>query len=606
MVIAIVPIRHNSQRVVGKNYRNLAGKPLFHYILETLLRSDQIELIVIDTDSPVVINGVGDQIKGYQSNRVLVLERQANLCGDSVSMNQIIASVIRRLRLEGRLGEAGTDSLGTVFLQTHVTNPFLKLETIDKAIEKYLQLGVESRTTMISVTPYQKRLWTVKGEPVNHRRDQLLQTQDLDSLYEENSNFYLFRGKTIEEGGNRIDQNLALFEMSGLEAWDIDTEEDFRVAQAMMSGGQLYPATPYLGADGHLFGGEIDPELLLYLQLGLNKVINSYGFENIREKLKQVRVMISAPYMMSQIETFKWLYLNFLGVKSVIVAEVEERLSEEDLQLYDGLYDIALVGDDAFTREAIERSGVKAICKWGTGIDSIETGVEGVTVYNTPNAFTVPVAQSIMSAILGFARQTFSSQHLMKVTNSWVKLTGRTLSEMTVGIVGVGNIGTQVAKYLTGFEVERIVYYEIDPERKLEQSLGVEIVRVDSLNQLLGIVDVVCLCSTLNPTSRGMVNLENIKLVKDGSYLINMARGPLVTEEAVCWAIENGKLAGVALDVFEQEPLSQYSKLRFYPNVVISSHNSNSSPKYWNKVHLNTIKNSLIAINQLLVDLDGD
>lgn len=591
MVVALVPIRHHSQRVPGKNYRKLGDRPLYQYIIDTLLQVDRIDMIVIDTDSPIITQGIN---KIYDSNqKVQILPRAPSLCGDSISMNQIIYSVLTQLDENKQIDES------TIILQTHVTNPFLTTDTINRAITQFFESS-SSETTLMSVTRYQKRLWHPDQRPVNHVPGKLIQTQDLPKLYEENSNLYLFTAGNMFKRFNRLGKYLEFIEMDYLEAWDIDTEQDFNFAKIILQQQQNNIQQNEQSEQKiiqPISTTKINLELLQTLNQILAPEITRY---QDNKKSSSHTVLISAPYMMPEIDTFR-AFFNQQKIE-VIVAKVNERLTEEDLIQYHGQYQVAMTGDDAYTANILKDSGVKAICKWGTGIDSIDLEYceqHGIKVLNTPNAFSVPVSQSIMAAIFGFLRQTFQSNQLMKISSSsvstkWVKLPGLTLEESTIGIVGLGNIGQRLARYLIPFGPQ-IIGYDILPGVKSPSEVKI----TTDLSTLLGQSDIICLCCTLNPTSYHLINQQTLSQIKSGSYLINMARGHLIDEPALIRSIEAGHLGGVALDVFEDEPLPGDSPLRRLPNVIISSHNSNSSVKYWEKVHLNTIRNCLMSLIDL-------
>ena len=567
--IALVPMRHHSQRVSGKNYRLLGTKPLYCHVLDSLLRSKDIDQVVVETDSDTIKRGINDM---YQTeSRILVIDRPSELSSPSISMNDILISSWQQLKsLFPDMSES------TIIFQTHATNPFLKDETISGAIEKFNENNPD---TLMSVTRYQKRLWTESGKPINHEMDKLIQTQDLDPVYEENSSFYIFRASNLHKYNNRLGNRIHFYPMNLLESWDIDTEEDFKIAELILKSDVARTK-----------------EKPSSIPSGLNKKLLENLEKSLRNDLKDFTprtprksVMISAPYMMPDMPTFTYFF-NRLGVK-VIKADVEERLSEEDLIKYNGKYDVAICGDDAFTERIINDSGLKGICKWGTGIDSINKDYcdsQGIPVLNTPNAFSVPVSQSIIAAIFGFSRQTFHSNDKMKNSNMWVKYQGYTLEELTIGIVGLGNIGRHVAHGLSAFNTNLLGY---DIISRIPEIPNVE--KTPDMETLLRKSDIVCLCCTLNLTSYHLINMKNIFQMKPGSYLINMARGPLVEEEALVKGLMSSHLSGAALDVFEVEPLPETSHLRKLPNVIISSHNSNSSPKYWERVHTNTIRNAL-------------
>ena len=209
-IIALVPMRHHSQRVPGKNYRPLAGKPLFHHIIGTLLNVPEISKVVVDTDSQEVISGLR---KNFPS--VEVIERPAHLRADHVPMNEILMFDTSQERAH-------------FYLQTHSTNPLLKAETISQAIQSFLS-NYPAYDSLFSVTRWQTRLWDQLGRAINHNPAILLQTQDLPPVFEENSCIYIFRHETLETRRNRIGERPMMFEIDPAEAWDIDEEIDFEI-----------------------------------------------------------------------------------------------------------------------------------------------------------------------------------------------------------------------------------------------------------------------------------------------------------------------------------------------------------------------------------------
>ena len=175
-IVALVPMRHHSQRVPGKNFRLLAGKPLFHYILETLTNCLEVAQIVVDTNSPEVMTGIRSDFP-----RVQVLERPEHLRSDDIPMNEILMYDTSQIEAD-------------LFLQTHSTNPLLRSETVTLAIQR-LRETFPSKDSLFGVTRLQTRLWDQYGRAVNHDPNVLLQTQDLPPIYEENSCLYLFTAR---------------------------------------------------------------------------------------------------------------------------------------------------------------------------------------------------------------------------------------------------------------------------------------------------------------------------------------------------------------------------------------------------------------------------
>ena len=220
-IVALVPMRHASERVPGKNYRELAGRPLFHHIVQTLLDVPAISEIVIDTDSPWI---TADAAESFPS--VTVLARPESLLGGEVPMNSILAHDVRQVQAD-------------FYLQTHSTNPLLSSATVERAIETFLA-SLRTHDSLFGVTALQTRLWTADGRPLNHDPQVLLRTQDLEPVYEENSCLYLFDSGTLLRTGNRIGARPILFGIEPREALDIDDEHDWDIVAALM--GQRTPA----------------------------------------------------------------------------------------------------------------------------------------------------------------------------------------------------------------------------------------------------------------------------------------------------------------------------------------------------------------------------
>jgi len=213
-IVAVVPMRHSSERVKGKNYRPLGGKPLFHHVVEALLEVKTIDEVVIDTDSDVII----DDVKAVFP-QVRTLLRPEHLRAGEIPMNDVLLNTAEQVEAD-------------VLLQTHSTNPFLSAATISSAVERFLA-GENDCDSAFGVTRLQARLWTADAQPVNHDPAVLLRTQDLPPIYLENSCFYLFTPETLRTRGNRIGERPLLVEVPPEEALDIDEESDFRLAEAV-------------------------------------------------------------------------------------------------------------------------------------------------------------------------------------------------------------------------------------------------------------------------------------------------------------------------------------------------------------------------------------
>jgi D-3-phosphoglycerate dehydrogenase len=285
--------------------------------------------------------------------------------------------------------------------------------------------------------------------------------------------------------------------------------------------------------------------------------------------------------------------LEELGLQ-LIVPEVHERLEEAQLLEYAAQYDGTICGDDRYTPRVLEACSprLKVISKWGTGIDSIDKQTAeklGIQVRNTPNAFTLPVADTVFGYMLSFARQLPWMDRAIK-SGVWGKLTSRSLSECTLGVVGVGKIGKAVIRRARAFGMT-VIGNDIVPIDSVFLSMNE--VEMTSLEDLLARADFVSLNCDLNPTSFHLINTSSLAHIKPSAILINTSRGPVIDGAALVAALQAGQLAGAALDVFETEPLPADSPLLKMDNVLLAPHNANSSPKAWEKVHLNTINNLL-------------
>jgi len=306
-------------------------------------------------------------------------------------------------------------------------------------------------------------------------------------------------------------------------------------------------------------------------------------------------VLLTAPYMIPFADRFQPVFEHY-GLE-LIVPTVHERMSEEELLAYAGQFDGTVCGDDRYTERVLQRClpRLKVISKWGTGIDSIDKVAAerlGIQVRNTPNAFTLPVADSVLAYMLAFARRQPWMDREMKA-GRWEKIPGRSLSECTLGVIGVGNIGKAVIRRARPFGMKLLGndIIPIAPDFVVENN-----VEMTSLEDLLARADFVSLNADLNSTSRHIINVRTLALMKPNAVLINTARGPLVDETALTAALQSGQIAGAALDVFEVEPLPLESPLVKLDNVMLAPHNTNSSPSAWERVHWNTIRNLLESL----------
>jgi CMP-N-acetylneuraminic acid synthetase len=213
-IAAIVPMRHDSERVKGKNYRPLGGMPLFYHIVQTLLSCPSIDRVVIDTDSAPIKKSCAKDFP-----QITIVDRPKHLRKGETPMNDVLLNTIKKVEAD-------------IYLQTHSTNPLLTSESIETAIAKF-RAARGRNDSLFSVTRLQQRLWDAMALPVNHDPAVLMRTQDLRPIYIENSSLYLFTQESLVENGNRVGKSPMMFELDKLEAHDIDDEMDFVLAEML-------------------------------------------------------------------------------------------------------------------------------------------------------------------------------------------------------------------------------------------------------------------------------------------------------------------------------------------------------------------------------------
>ncbi len=302
------------------------------------------------------------------------------------------------------------------------------------------------------------------------------------------------------------------------------------------------------------------------------------------------KVLISAPYMLRPSEIKKITpELDKLKIEYDL-AEVEERLEEADLIKIIGKYNAIICGDDRFTRKVYEAAkNLEIIVKWGTGIDSLNEDIAkefGIKLVRTPGAFTDPVSDTSVAMILSFARNLVPNDTIIK-QGGWDKPQGFCLSEKTIGLIGFGDIGRAMARKLQGFSATVLANDIKEFEPSVYSSLGA---KKASFDEILAKADFISVHCDLNPSSFHILNSNAFNRMKKTPFIINTARGPMIEEPALIKALQNKQVAGAGLDVFEEEPLPLNSPLRKMNNVILSSHNSNSSPACWQRVHDNCLR----------------
>jgi len=311
-----------------------------------------------------------------------------------------------------------------------------------------------------------------------------------------------------------------------------------------------------------------------------------------------LRVLVTAPPILSSIDDYQEA-LGRLGVEVVTPDfDFSEALTEKELERLLGDIDGILCGDDELTHTVLSRAPrLRVISKWGTGIDSIDAEAArelGIKVCRVPDAFANPVADTVLAYMLMYARQIVKKDNCVR-DGRWEKVDSYSLSELSLGIIGVGHIGTAVARRACAFEMSVIGNDIRDLTPEDFAGANVELV---GLEELLERSDFVSLNCDLNETSRRMIGAMELQKMKSTAYLINTARGLLIDQCALTEALEQGLIAGAALDVFESEPLPMDSPLRKMKNVLFSPHNSNGSPQVFKRVHRKSLNNLLLGLGR--------
>lgn len=218
---ALLPMKAHSARVTSKNFREIAGKPLFRWVLDQLLAVSEIDQVVINTDARDILadNGLKD---GDANGRVIIRDRKPEICGDFVSMNLV---------LEDDLSNVSSD----YYLMTHTTNPLLRETTVKKMIADFLSAEKsDGKDSLFTVNRHQTRFYTASGSPINHDPENLIRTQDLEPYFEENSVCYLFTAQSFKKTRARIGENPFLFETPAIESIDIDEPSDWNIAESLL------------------------------------------------------------------------------------------------------------------------------------------------------------------------------------------------------------------------------------------------------------------------------------------------------------------------------------------------------------------------------------
>lgn len=307
------------------------------------------------------------------------------------------------------------------------------------------------------------------------------------------------------------------------------------------------------------------------------------------------RVLITCPQLQRSIEHYRGLFAEH-GIE-VELPHLVQQLSESDLLEIIDRFDGVIAGDDEFTAKVLQKAKrLKVIAKWGVGVDAIDLDASkrlGIRVSNTPDAFADEVADVVMCYVILLARRLHELDQSVR-SGGWAKIEGVSLRGKTLGLVGVGSIGQAVIRRALIAGMSPIGYDVAAIPTPFVEETGL---LVADLNELLQGSDFVSLNCSLTPGSRHLLGPREFALMKKGAHVINTARGALIDETALVRALEEGRIAGAALDVFENEPLPISSPLLKFDNCIFGTHNSSNT-------HEAVMRVNEIAIRNLFEGLD--
>ena len=308
-------------------------------------------------------------------------------------------------------------------------------------------------------------------------------------------------------------------------------------------------------------------------------------------KKKKYKILISAIPLVPIFKKFK-KYFDHKKF-SIDLKKTDQFLNENELIKIIKDYDGVICGDDEFSEKVLLKAKkLKVISKWGTGINSIDFNFakkRKIKVCNTPSAFSYSVATMALAMILAYYRKIITNHNLVK-KNKWPKITGETLLNKKVGVIGVGNIGKKILQMLRGFET---INYGNDLKKINKNFLSKYNVKQVSKDKIFQECDIVVTASDLNKSSYHLINKKSLNKMKKDVLIVNISRGPLIDNIALINFLKKNKNSGACLDVFEKEPLNQKSKFLSLKNCILASHNAFNTSYEVEKTHLNTIKNIL-------------
>lgn len=307
------------------------------------------------------------------------------------------------------------------------------------------------------------------------------------------------------------------------------------------------------------------------------------------------RVLITCPHLQQTIEQYRGLFAE--RDIEIELPHVAQQLSESELLDIIDRFDGVIAGDDEFTANVLEKGGrLKVIAKWGIGVDAIDLEAAarlGIRVSNTPDVFADEVADVVMGYIILLARKLHLIDQSVR-EGGWTQIRGISLRDRTLGVIGVGSIGRAVIRRAQAAGMS-LMGYDVAPiPTSFVEETGLSVV---DLQKLLQTSDFISLNCNLTSANRHMLSKSEFALMQSGVYIINTSRGALIDEEALVQALREGKIAGAALDVFEQEPLPLDSPLREFDNCILGTHNSSNTSEAVMRVNEVSIRNLLDGLD---------
>ena len=301
------------------------------------------------------------------------------------------------------------------------------------------------------------------------------------------------------------------------------------------------------------------------------------------------RVLITCPQLQQTIDPYRPLFDE--GNIEIELPQLAQQLSESQLLGMIDRFDGVIAGDDPFTGRVLEKGKrLKVVARWGVGLDAVDleaAGRLGIRVSNTPGAFADEVADVVMGYIVMLARRLHEIDRSVR-GGDWAKPQGMTLRGKALGVIGVGSIGRAVVRRAAVAGMSTMGYDVRPVDSDFSEETDLESVE---LTELLQNSDFISLNCDLTSQNRHMLGRRAFAMMKTGAYIINASRGPLIDEAALVQALEEGKIAGAALDVFEEEPLPWDSPLRRFDSCIFGTHNSSNTQEAVSRVNELSIRN---------------